>query len=561
MRKILSIFFVLFFCAVFADDITPNHTVHVPMQDGKTLSMDIYLPHEGAENLPCILLRSPAGRSAKTAKAYAPLAKLGYAVAIQDTRSALDPEGKTLPYVSDSWCRDNDGQETIAWLSKNPITNGKIGTMGFSAMGITQLLLAPSAPSSLKCQFIGTAPASLYHYAIFPSGVLLKNQVEGWLGYYARDSGVCTFVSNQLFNNEFWEDYDTRLGVDEVKVPAIHQGGWYDTFLQGTIEAFVTRQESGGEGGRGTQKLLIGPWMHFWPMTVKLGDFEVPMLGRTVPYEISPQRWFDFHLKGIDNGIGKIPAVVYYVMGPFDGSESSGNLWRSFDKWPVPAENISFYLGDEGALIEKFNSAKEGEKVYIHDPSNPIPTIGGLNLFLEAGPKDQQPIESRSDVITFTTPVLNEDVEITGRLAAKLFLKSESRDAHVIVKLCDVYPDGRSILIAEGVHRMGLLPYIHGEDITKSEGPHEVDVDMWSTAIVFAKGHRIRISISGSNYPRYENNLNVGAFGTHFGIWKEAQNRVYYGGRYPSHVILPVVRKGDKWLVQKINEAPMSSKL
>jgi len=556
MKQTFSLFILIFvFLAsnLHPDELAPHSTIYIPVKDGTQLPTDLYLPHDKVEKLPCILIRSPAGRNSPIAKAFAPLSQLGYVVAIQDTRSVLDNEGKTIPYGTDSWCRENDGQETIQWLAKSPITNGKIGTLGFSAMGITQILLSPSAPEALQCQFIGTAPASLYHYAIFPSGVLLKHQVESWLGYYAKDTGVCSYITNQLLDHDFWNDFDTIKVAHEVNVPAVHQGGWYDTFLQGTIDAFLARQNGGGPKARGQQKLLIGPWSHFWPLTNKLGDFIVPLQGMAPPENITPQRLFDYYLKGIDNGMDKIPAITYYVMGPFDGSPSSGNVWRTAEIWPIPAKDTPFYLVEGNKLQEEINVEKmiNAAKVsYIHDPLNPVPTLGGQNLFLESGPIDQRPIESRADVLLFTTEPLQEDTEVTGRISAKLFVSSNHSDTNVAVRLCDVYPDGRSILICDGIHRTGLLSLTQPHAVTLPEHPIEISVDLWSSSIVFAKGHRIRISICGSNYPRYENNWNVGVFGTHQGVWNIAENAIHMGKSLPSRLILPVVRKGDKWLVR-----------
>ena len=286
-----------------------------------------------------------------------------------------------------------------------------------------------------------------------------------------------------------------------VQAPAVHQGGWYDTFLQGTIDAFISRQELGGEKAKVEQKLVIGPWVHRWPAITKLGDFEVPKEGYAPPNEIDPKRWFDYYLKGEANGIEKVAPVVYYVMGPFDGSPSSGNVWRQAKTWPVPHVDMLFYLTAEKTLIERPAPFKESTLHYIHNPHDPVPTIGGRNLFLESGPMDQRPIEQRKDVLVFTTEPLAEDLEVTGNLLCKLAFSSNEADTDVAVRLTDVYPDGRSILISDGIYRTGNL-----KASASSKGIQMVDVDLWSTSLVFAKGHRIRISVTGSNFPRFEKN-------------------------------------------------------
>jgi predicted acyl esterase len=566
-------FYLFFFLNPFLwaeEDLKPTLTVMIPMRDGVELPTDLYLPSPEARHLPCILLRSPAGRQAYW-KNFATIAQAGYVVAIQETRSALDVEGKTFPFLADGWGKLQDGYDTVEWLAHSPYTNGKVGTWGSSALGITQLLMAPSNPPSLKCQYIMVAAASLYHDALFPGGQLLKNQAEGWLGYYARDTGVLSYVCQRPFYSPFWKQLNTLLVADRVHVPALHLGGWYDTFLSGTITAFLSRQNEGGEGAKGQQKLIIGPWPHFWPLSEHFGDFPIPSAGRQPPYDISPKSWFDYYLKDMDNDIKTLPTVLYYVMGPFDGSPSSGNVWRTAETWPpVQAELTAFYLTPDRSLQRKIPFT--GLLSYFYDPMRPIPTLGGRNLFLESGPKDQSAIESRDDIVVFTSTPLKEDVEVTGNMAAKIFFASDQTDTDVIVRLCDVYPDGKSILIADGVYRLGVMchdapqapelildPPLEGIVPLRKISPLEVTIDLGPTSCVFAKGHSIRISVSSSNYPRYEKNLNVGILGSHRGQYKVARNIVLMGDNYPSHLLLPVVQK-DQEDVQKEEDIIASKK-
>ncbi|BBI18049.1 CocE/NonD family hydrolase [Neochlamydia sp. S13] len=540
--KILTIFFLLSTSLCWAkDNFVADLTVKIPMRDGYELPADIYFPADGREKkAPCILLRCPAGRKAMPWVGYTSLTHFGYVVVMQDTRNALDINGKTAPFITDGWGALQDGYDTVEWLAKSPYTNGKIGTLGFSAVGCTQLLLAPSAPPSLKCQYIGIAAGSLYHHAIFPGGQLHKNQVEGWLGYYSKDTGVLSFVSSQPFYNAFWEELDSIKVAQKVRVPGFLYGGWYDTFLQGTIDAFVSRQNHGGKGALGKQKLLIGPWTHWWPISSKLGDFPVPPQGFSPSYDMSPQRWFDYHLKGIENGVDQLPPVTYYVMGPFDGSPSKGNVWKTAENWPIPAKNKAFYLGQSHKLMTEITKEKRVVYSFNADPKNPVPTIGGRNLFLDCGPRDQRAIESRSDVLVFTTEPLEEDLEVTGHLLAKLYVTSNASDTDFVVRLSDVYPDGRSILISDGIHRTAIQsPQL--KRWASWQKPYEIEIDLASTSMVFAKGHCIRVSICGSNFPRYEVNHNVGLLEMASGRCAIARNKIYTGPAYPSRLILPLV--------------------
>lgn len=534
-------FFILISSVLVATELKPDLSVMIPMRDGVELPADLYLPSPDARNLPCILLRSPAGRN-PFGKEIVQLAKDGYVVVIQETRSAIDTEGKTLPFFSDGWGKLQDGYDTVEWLSRSSYTNGKIGTWGASALGITQLLMAPANPPHLNCQYIVVAAASLYHHGIFPGGQLLKNQAEGWLGYYARDSGVQNYVCQRPFYNEFWKQLNSLNFPQHVHVPGMHVGGWYDTFLQGTLSSFTSRQNEGGEGAKGQQKMVIGPWTHFWPVSQHFGDFEIPKAGQQPPVDVSPKRWFDYYLKDLRNGIAEIPAVTYYVMGPFDGTPSSGNVWRTSDVWPVPATETAFHLTPNFELTEE--PAAEGNVSYRYDPMDPIPTLGGRNLFLESGPKDQKSIESRKDILVFTSEVLDADVEVTGPISATLYFKTDQKDTDLVLRLCDVYPDGRSVLITEGGYRLGVMCYQTGDEVAaQSERIYEVKIDLWATSLVFAKGHAIRLSVSSSNYPRLEKNQNVGLLGNYTGQSTQAQNTLYMGEKYPSRLFLPIVRQ------------------
>lgn len=523
-----------------AEELKPDLTVMIPMRDGLELPADLYLPSPDARHLPCILVRSPAGRQSQ-GKEIIQLAKEGYVVVIQETRSAGDAEGKTLPFFSDGWGRLQDGYDTVEWLAHSSYTNGKIGTWGASALGITQLLMAPANPAHLKCQYMIVAAASLYHHGIFPGGQLLKNQAEGWLGCYAHDSGVQNYVCQRPFYNEFWKQLNSLDFPQRIHVPGMHVGGWYDTFLQGTLTSFTSRQYEGGEGARGQQKLVIGPWTHFWPASQHFGDFEIPEAGRQPPFDISPKRWFDYYLKDLRNGMAQIPAVTYYVMGPFDGTPSKGNVWRTSDIWPIPATETAFHLTPNFQLTRQ--PALEGRASYRYNPEEPISTLGGRNLFLESGPKDQRGIENRNDILVFTSDKLEEDMEVTGPLSATLYFKTDQKDTDLVLRLCDVYPDGRSILISEGGYRLAVMCYQTGEGLTvQSDKIYEVKIDLWATSLVFAKGHAIRLSVSSSNYPRLEKNQNVGLLGTHTGQSNQAENTIYMGEKYPSRLFLPIVK-------------------
>lgn len=536
---------VALFTFLAAEAPEPTATIEIPMRDGVCLPADIYLPSADAHQLPCILIRAPNGRN-RHAEEYGFLVQHGYVLVIQSTRNSLETDDAiSFPYLTDAWGALQDGYDTVQWLGKSPYTNGKIGTLGISALGISQLLLAPTAPSHLCCQHIGFAAASLYDHCIYPGGQLQKNQVEGWLGRYTKDPAALELVKNRPHFDWFWLQYDSTHVAEKVRVPALLFGGWYDTFLKGTLDAFISRQKNGGAGARGAQKLIVGPWTHYWPTSQMIGDFKVPENAQQPPIDMSPKAWFDFHLKGIENSVAQMPAVTYYVMGPLDGSPSSGNVWRSAEHWPVPAVATSFYLTADKRLVQTDVPQSEGVKGFMYNPAHPVPTIGGRNLFLEAGAKDQRPIESRDDVLVFTTAPLESDLEVTGNLLAKLYVSTDCKDTDIVVRLCDVYPDGKSILVSDGICRLasaeGPLFSANG-----SKMPLEVDVDLWATSQLFAKGHCIRVSVTSSNYPKADKNLNISALDPSEDKPRVAHNQVHFGGRYPSRILLPIVQNGSQ---------------
>jgi hypothetical protein len=230
-------------------------------------------------------------------------------------------------------------------------------------------------------------------------------------------------------------------------------------------------------------------------------------------------------------------------MGDCDDLNAPGNRWRFAEGWPVPAEATPAYFHADGSLSLK-KPAGEGEaaRVYTFDPADPCPTIGGRNLTIPSGPRDQRPVEKREDVLTFTSRPLEEPVEVTGRVRARVFVASDARDTDLSVRLSDVYPDGRSMLIADGTLRLRYRKSLSRPVLLEPGKVVEVDVDLWSTSIVFAKGHRVRVAVTSSNYPRYDLNPGTGEPWTATEERVKQTNRVYCDAARPSCIILPVVK-------------------
>lgn len=534
--RFFTFFSVTFSSALFSNtEVKPDLTIHIPMRDGLTLPTDIYLPYPEAKNLPCILVRAPTGRERDGQDLFFKLLKHNYIVAIQETRSFKKIDDNTFPYTADGWGELQDGYDTIEWLAKSSYTNGKIGTIGRSAFGITQNFLAPTAPKGLTCQYIEVAVPNLFKHAIFPCGKFRKDQVEGWLSRYGKKDKIIEYLISQKGNPDFWSQFDATLVSEKIQAPALHIGGWYDTFIEGTIEGFISRQYHGGEGAKSNQRLVIGPWHHLNNKTDEFGDFVLPKNSYDSPFDISPEAWFDIFLKESKKLSDLGPIVSYYVMGPFDGSTDRGNVWKHADHWPIPSETFALYLTKQSGLRTTPESSSESILSFDYDPFLPVPTIGGNNLFIPSGPKDQRPIESRDDVCIFTSPPLEEELEITGNPVVKLFISSSKKRGDVAVRLTDVYPDGKSILICDGITEGNHL----------KDTPKELKITLLPTSYVFAKGHQIRISISNSNFPRYEK------FIPKKGISTDNLNQrhaVHLGKGFLSRLELPLIRKGDRIL-------------
>ena len=511
----------------------------VPMSDGVKLATDVYLPG-GKEPFPVILERTPYGRATR---AMAGATREGYAIVVQDVRGRFDSGGENLPFVGCGWADHQDGAETIAWIRAQSWCNGKIGTMGGSAQGITQNLMAGAAPQGLTAQFIRFAAGDLYSQAAYVGGAWRKEQVEGWTEEHKFDPKAIELWRAHPCFDEYWEKFDTSGKFPVMNVPAVHVGGWFDTFSQGTIDEFLGRQNKGAEGGKGRQKLVMGPWVHGASRRGPQGELTFP--NADFPAAYAEMRWFACLLKGADNGVLKEPAVAYYVMGDTSDPKAPGNQWRYADAWPIPCAQTPYYFDKGGKLTTTRPGSVESQyDEYTFDPAVPCPTIGGRNLEIKNGPMDQRSVEGRKDVVTFTTEPLKEPVEVTGRIAAKIFVSSSAADTDLSIRLCDVYGDGKSYLMAEGMLRLRyrksltkVAPLTPGE-------VYEVTVDCWSTSVVINKGHRIRVTVTSSNYPRFDLNPGTGKTWTDGGEFVKQTNRIYCDGRNSSAIILPVVREG-----------------
>jgi len=517
----------------------PVRTEMVPMRDGVKLATDIVLP-KGEGKWPVILMRTPYGRNSEDGLSVAGgvMAKVGYAIVSQDLRGRGDSEGEDYPiFASCGWGELQDGYDTIEWIAKQPWCNGKIGQFGASALGISANATAPSRPPHLVCQFVVVAASDLYKQGATWNGTPRKALTEGWIRNTKLDPRNLELWRAHPDYDDFWKKYAPELVADRVNVPVCFVGGWYDIFTQGTIDSFVTIHHRGDNGARGKCRLIMGPWAHgdFKDKTMKYPSNANMML--QVPELLG---WFNKWCKGIDLEPNR-PAVRYYVMGACGEPNAPGNVWRDAEDWPPPSEPTPYYFHKGGKLSPDKPTEARASATYKYDPNNPVPTRGGGNLTIEKGPMDQREVEKRDDVILFTTPVLTEPIEVTGRLMVKLWAASDGKDTDFTAKLCDVYPDGRSMLVLDGIVSGRYRESMTAAKPMEPGKVYPFEIDLWSTSIVFNKGHRIRVAISSSNYPRFEANPNTGKPRAEGGKIRVAKNTIYFDRSRPSHIVLPRV--------------------
>lgn len=520
----------------------PDATVMVPMEDGKLLATDVYLPRTGGPAWPVRLVRTPYGRRAYSQE-YGRLAEQGYVMVLQDMRGRFESQGKDLAFLDCGWAAHPDGVTTVRWIHAQPWCNGKVGTEGASAMGITQCLMAPVVGDLVAAQYIAVAAPSLYHHAAYVGGAWRASLMVGWLNDGNFDPENFWMVALHPFYDGYWRDLDSIRRAPEIDIPAVHYGGWYDVFLQGTIDGFASRHNRGGPNARGSQKLIIGPWGHGGPKARPLGEVMFPENNLKLPIACGSAAWFDHYLKGIDNGVERAPAVQYYTMGALEEKGAPGNEWRSADNWPVPASDTSYYFQADGSMSTTRPPAAEGAVEYTYDPLDPVPTRGGCLLLLKPGVFDQRELEARPDVVTFTTEPLEAPLEVTGRLIARIELVCDRVDTDLAVKLTDVYPDGRSYNIADGLARCRLRAGLDRLALLTPGEPATVDVDLWSTSHIFNRGHRIRVAVTGSNYPRFDANPNTGWPAWPMCPMQPARHRILCARDRASQIILPIVRR------------------
>ena len=579
---------------------TESTDVPAGMRDGTILRSNVFTPNEPG-TYPVILLRLPYNKDVAQTYVYATpgfYASHCYVVVVQDARGQYKSDGFFYTFLSEA----TDGYDTIEWAAGLPKSNGKVGMYGFSYPGASQWLPATLRPPHLVT-IIPAMTSSDYHDGwTYEGGALDQSFAEDWpmstitnsaVRHYP-DGGALDAEMNQAIQDEFtkwywflplkdfpplhpedprvapyffdwlrhpnndayWQRWSLRTRYDQITVPALNFDGWYDIFINGALENFNGMREHGGsEVARQGQQLVVGPWLHIpWSQTVGQIDFGPQAQN---PIDQLQLRWFDFWLKGIPNGVDKDPKVRIFVMG--------ANKWRSANEWPLPGTVYrKYYLhslggannssGDgwlstskpevDGDAPEESNRklAEAATDHYIYDPANPVPSIGGrFQASVPGGPYDQRPLLNRPDVLVYTTPPLEDDVEVTGPITVTLYASSSATDTDFTAKLDDVYPDGTSMLIEYSIQRARYRISETNPTLIKPGTTYEYTIHVWPTSNLFKAGHQIRLEISSSNFPMFDRNPNTGHAFAQDADLQVADQTIYHDVQHPSAITLPIV--------------------
>lgn len=577
--------------------ITVDFDVPATMRDGTVLRANIYRP-AGEGQWPVLLTRLPYGKDLPLGTSMMDpnqVARYGYIVIVQDTRGRFTSEGEWEPFRNEAL----DGYDTIEWASKLPYSNGNVGMYGISYFGFTQWSAAVLQPPALKAMIPtmtwndplngvtfrgGAYELGLAHWSLqMGLDVLIRRHREdrealgrsisrlakeldalGKQGYWElplkefgplKRHDIAPFFFEQTekpMDREALAFMSVLDKLEDVTVPTLNVGGWYDIFLQDTINNFRIMREEGSTPEARQTKLLIGPWTH-GGMVNPVGELNfgfgssAAFIDLQIDFVSLQVRWFNHWLKGIDTGVLSEAPIKLFVMG--------ANVWRDEQEWPLArAVETRYYLHSNGqantlngsGYLSTESPEDESPDQYIYDPANPVITLGGALLTspeYRPGPYDQGPIESREDVLVYTTPVLEQDVEVTGPITAHLWAISSAPDTDFVARLVDVHPNGYAQNLTDGIIRIRYRNFAKGEapSLIQPGKAYEYEIDLWSTSNVFKAGHRIRLDVTSSNFPRWDRNPNTGhEFGVNSELAK-AQQTILHDREHPSYVVLPIV--------------------
>jgi putative CocE/NonD family hydrolase len=557
-------------------------------RDGITLRADIIRPDDRAKH-PAIVIRTPYGKEPSANSDYfSPLAAAfaGYAIVIQDVRGRYASGGT---FVAGGGQDGDDGYDTIAAVAAESWCDGNIGMAGASYLGAMQWRAALAAPPQLKA----IAPHIVSPNRLFEArraGVHDLKMTLGWSAAMAIEtlnklSGQGKDVSGPLqaardtladldracellplqampllgsadsqargrFGEQdltaFKSEADIFLDCSRIHVPVMQAGGWYDNFIGDMVRTFVSlREKAGSTAARQGQYLFVGPWTHGVRLGSQVGEvnFGRQASGLGAMSTLRHLAFFDRYLRGIESA--SLVPVRYFLMG--------ANEWRDAETWPLPStERQRLFLRSNGhantahgdGRLSRDTPGEEAPDTYVYDPASPVRSRGGRinpDLGEAAGPLDQSAVERRADVVCYTSDELAADVEVTGSIELQLVAASSARDTDFMVRLVDVYPDGRAINIAEGCIRARYRSSILRPELLTPGEPYSFRIDMGVTSHMFRRGHRLRVHVTSSDFPRFDRNMNTGNPIGEDAAGEPAHQTIFHRRGLASYVDLPVI--------------------
>ena len=560
----------LFSASAFAANVPPpdfgsvrEEHIMIPMRDGKRLSAYVFFPKgdRADQKWPAIFEQRYADISSiGSRKAAAKFAEGGFVIAMVNYRGTHESEGVYRGYRALQWGELRDGYDVCEWLAAQPWCTGKIGTYGGSQAGYAQNYLAVTQPPHLVAQYMTDTGLSLFHEGYRIGGATKPQRfIKG--GSVARDIADNDALLREWDAHpdydDYWRDEDASLHFGKMNVPCFTVGSWFDFMCQGSVASFNGRQTKGDPNSRGAQQLILGPWLHGgYPKSNKIGDLVFPENAQFDVYA-HMTKWFAHFLKGEDNGVERDTTVRYYVMGAVGEKDAPGNVWREAKDWPPRAQSTPYFLHGDGILsgpsltkisaggelhLRGDNSYEAKSTSYASDPRQPM----SLPFTGFPGAKDARPFEQQSEVRTWTTEPLREPQEWTGEVTAEIFVSSTAKDTDFILRVSDVYPDGRSILLMDYPQRARYRDGFERQHLLTPGEPAKLAWHIGFTSIIFNKGHRIRVTIASTGAPFYEPNNQTG--GPQTIDWMKttqpAINTIWHDAAHPSRINAPVVNPG-----------------
>ncbi len=540
--------------------------VAIPMRDGARLAADIFLPRTTGR-WPAVLFRTPYNRKGPSSHGYREFVRRGYVVVIEDVRGRYASQG-TFPSFEQE---GRDGNDTINWIAEQPWSNARVAMAGGSYLGMVQWwaaiqdnlhLFAISPLFSGNDEYLdrfyspGGALKLGHRLLWLAENLTPPSHVRPLFGTYVghiplrtadiaatgQELPVWRAALDHPSYDAFWRRRSMREHAQDVHVPVLSFGGWFDNYVDSDLDMFARLAAAHRE-----VETWIGPWGHNPSLRFRTVNF-----GREERLAIRSMQadWFDVwgHEHPIDEAAPHRALLHIFVMGP--------DVWREEHEWPLARTRYTpFYLSSEGHAnqaggdgnLSRHPAGKNPRDVFTYDPKNPVPTVGGAICcepkILPPGPLDQRKVEGRSDVLVYTSAPLREDLEVTGPVKAVLYVSTSANDTDFTAKLVDVEKDGTALSVCDGIQRLRYRLSLDKPVFVKRNTAYQISIDVGVTSYQFAAGHRIRLEISSSNFPRFDRNLNSAGPNSDATRMIRAKQTVYHEKIYPSAVILPVIPK------------------